>query len=223
MNHSPRISIRENITTLIYKQIKNDLMIGAYMPGDAMTLRVLSEQMGFSQTPVREALLQLVSERALSMERGKTITVPVFDRKRLQDLRAIRLKLEVMAADIAVANITDDDIARLKAAHQSMVTSKKEQDRTGTLRHNFEFHSTLYAACGMPDLIAIIEGLWAQTGPSLTYLYQPPFVESEGAHPHERVIAALEARDKEAVTLAVKRDVQEYGAALMARLPSAMA
>lgn len=222
MEHAPKISPRENITTLVYKQIKNDLMTGVYVPGDVMTLRVLCEQLGFSQTPIREALLQLVSERALSMERGKSITVPVFDRKRLQALRAIRLKLEVMAAEAAVVNITDADISRLKATHKKMVEFKEKQDRAGTLRYNFEFHSTLYAACEMPDLIAIIEGLWAQTGPSLTYLYQPPFVQSDGPHPHEIVIAALESKDVATVVRAVTQDVNEYGAALMARLPQEM-
>lgn len=222
MSSAPLLSPRENITTLIYKQIKNDLMTGVYAPGDVLTLRILVEKMGFSQTPIREALLQLVSERALSMERGRSITVPVFDRKRLQELRAIRLKLEVMAAEAAVANITDEVIARLKAVHDALVESKRNQDRTNTLRLNFEFHSTLYAACDMPDLIAIIEGLWAQTGPYLTFLYQPPFYESEGPHPHELVIAGLEARDTEAVVRAVTKDVSEYGAALMSRLPKDM-
>ena len=222
MSLALKIAPRENITTIIYKQIKNDLMTGAYEPGHVMTLRTLCEQLGFSQTPIREALLQLVTERALSMERGKSITVPIFDRKRLQSLRAIRLKLEVMAAEAAVSNIADADIERLKAIHEKMAELKRNQDRAGTLRHNFEFHSTLYAACEMPDLIAIIEGLWAQTGPSLTYLYRPPFVESDGPHPHEVVIAALEARDVEAVVQAVTKDVSEYGAALMDRLPEDM-
>lgn len=213
---------RENITTLIYKRLKKRLMTGGYKPADVMLLRTISDELGVSQTPVREALLQLVSERALTMERGKSITVPIFDKKRLQDLRAIRLKLEVMAAEYAVRNIQDADIDKLEEIHSVMMQCKLNEDREGTLLHNFEFHSTLYAASQMPDLIAIIEGLWAQTGPSLTYLYQPPFVHSEGAHPHVFVIDALRERRADDAVAAIVQDVNEYGAALMERLPDEM-
>jgi DNA-binding GntR family transcriptional regulator len=213
---------RENITTLIYKRLKNKLMTAGYKPGDILLLRTITEELGVSQTPVREALLQLVSERALSMTRGKSITVPVFDRKRLQDLRAIRLKLEVMAAEYAVHNITDSDIDRLEDIHRVMMRAKKKEDREGTLLHNFEFHSTLYAASYMPDLIAIIEGLWAQTGPSLSFLYRPPFYTSPGEHPHIAVINALRERRASDAVAAIVQDVSDYGAALMARLPADM-
>jgi len=211
---------RENITTLIYKQLKLRLMTGGYLPGDVMLLRAISEELGVSQTPVREALLQLVSERALTMVRGKSITVPIFDRKRLQDLRTIRLQLEVMAAEYAVRNITDEDIARLEQIHAAMQVCKRNEDKEGTLRHNFQFHSTLYARSEMPDLIAIIEGLWAQTGPSLSYLYVSPFFDVEGPHPHLRVIAALREQRPADVLEAVAYDVSAYGAALMERLPA---
>lgn len=213
---------RENITTLIYKRLKNRLMTGGYKPGDVMLLRAISDELGVSQTPVREALLQLVSERALTMARGKSITVPIFEKKRLQDLRAIRLKLEVMAAEYAVENVRDEDIDSLQDIHRQMMQCKLNEDREGTMQQNFAFHSTLYAASQMTDLIAIIEGLWAQTGPSLIYLYRSPFVHSEGKHPHLFIIDALRERHTENVVRAIIQDVSEHGAALMARLPDDM-
>lgn len=210
---------RENITTLIYRRLKKSLMTGGYQPGDVLRLRPLSESLGVSQTPVREALLQLVSERSLSMKRGRSITVPVLTRKRLKDLRAIRLKLEVMAARIATQHISAEDIHNLVQSHEFMMKHKTAEDKEKTLLHNFEFHARLYAACDMPDLIAIIEDLWAQTGPSLSYLYQPPFVHVEDPHPHLLIIDALKKRDEHTVVQAIIQDVDKFGAALMKRLP----
>lgn len=210
---------RENIATSIYRHIKRELMVGEHEPGAPMLLRALVERMGVSQTPVREALLQLVSERVLDMKRGRTIRVPVFDLKRLQDLRAIRLKLEVMAAVQATPVIGDETIEQLDATHRAMMVCKRDQDAAGTLRRNFEFHSTLYASCGMPDLIAIIETLWAQTGPSLIYLYRKPFVELGIEHPHEEVLRGLRDRDAGRVAKAIERDIEGYGKALLQRLP----
>jgi len=210
---------RENLATAIYRHIKRELMVGEHAPGTPMVLRFLAERMEVSQTPIREALLQLVSERVLHMSPGKSIRVPVFDRKRLRGLRAIRLKLEAMAAIDATPRIPDGTIAELERIHRSLVASKAAQDGAGTLRDNFAFHSTLYAASDMPDLIAIIETLWAQTGPSLIYLYQPPFFAMPGEHPHEEIIRGLRLRDPERVGRAVERDIEGHGEALLERLP----
>ena len=210
---------RENITAGIYRQLKRQLMTGALQPGDALTLRALSESLGVSQTPVREALLQLVSERALAMTPGKSVCVPVLDKEQLQDLRDIRLTLEVMATRRAVRNITDTEIRRLESLHAEMVGHKASESMEGTLRANHEFHFVLYGASRMPDLLAIIEGLWAQTAPSLTYLYRTPFVHLEGVHPHVTLVEALRRRDVNAAVAAVRHDVEGHGAAMMARIP----
>ena len=55
---------RENMTKCIYREIKQKIMMGELRPGETITLRSITDTLGVSQTPVREALLQLVSERA---------------------------------------------------------------------------------------------------------------------------------------------------------------
>lgn len=210
---------RENLATAIYRHIKHELMTGEHPPGTPMVLRSLAERMEVSQTPIREALLQLVSERVLYMSPGKSIRVPVFDRKRLGDLRAIRLKLEVMAAVAATPRLPEETIVRLEQIHRSLIGNKATENAAGTLRENFAFHSTLYAGCDMPDLIAIIETLWAQTGPSLIHLYRPPFFAVPGEHPHEEIIRGLHARDPLRVGRAVEHDIEGHGLALLERLP----
>jgi GntR family colanic acid and biofilm gene transcriptional regulator len=210
---------QENITAGIYRQLKTLLMMGGLKPGDMLTLRSLSEKLGVSQTPVREALLQLVSERSLAVSRGKSVTVPVLGRQKLQELRDIRLSLEVLATERATPRITAPEIKQLEKLHKEMSRHKRNDDMESVLRTNYEFHFTLYAASGMQDLVAIIEGLWAQTGPSLTYLYRKPFVHLFDEHPHVPLIEALKRHDVSAAVAAIRQDVEGYGAALMERLP----
>lgn len=210
---------RENMAGTIYRQIKQRLMTGALLPGQTLTLRTLSESLGVSQTPVREALLQLVSERALAMTPGKSVQVPVLSREELQELRAVRLNLEVMATEAATPRITKAEIKKLAAIHKDMMRDKLNNDMAGTLAKNYEFHFALYQAAKMPHLLAIIEGLWTQTGPSLTYLYRKPFIHLEGTHPHLQLIEALNDHEVPAAVAAIKLDVAGYGAALMERLP----
>jgi GntR family colanic acid and biofilm gene transcriptional regulator len=209
----------ENLTAGIYRQLKQLLMMGGMKPGDTLTLRSLSEMLGVSQTPVREALLQLVSERALAMSRGRSVTVPVLGKLKLQELRDIRLSLEVLATERATPRITDGEIKHLEKLQKEMSRHKLNDDMEGVLRTNYEFHFALYNASAMPDLVAIIEGLWAQTGPSLTYLYRKPFVHLYDEHPHLPLIDALKRHDMPGAVTAIRQDVAGYGAALMERLP----
>lgn len=211
---------RENITAGIYRQLKQQLMMGGLRPGETLTLRLISENLGVSQTPVREALLQLVSERVLTMTPGKSVRVPVLGKDQLRDLRDIRLTLEILATERATPHITAAEIQHMAALHEEMAQHKAAESMVGTLRANYEFHFVLYGAARMPDLLAIIEGLWAQTGPSLTYLYRPPFVHLEGGHPHLTLIEALQRRDSNGAVDAVRRDVAGYGSAMMDRLPT---
>lgn len=210
---------RENIAGSIYRQIKQRLMVGILRPGQTLTLRSLSESLGVSQTPVREALLQLVSERALTMSPGKSVQVPILSREELLELRAIRLNLEVMATEAATPLISKSAIKTLISHHKEMMRHKQSENMEGTLVKNYEFHFCLYQAAGMQHLLAIIEGLWTQTGPSLTYLYRKPFVHLGKTHPHIQLIDALENKDVSAAIAAIKLDVAGYGAALMERLP----
>lgn len=209
---------RENITARIYRQLKQQLMMGALKPGDTLTLRAISESLGTSQTPVREAMLQLVSERALSMTPGKSITVPVLTPEKLKELREIRLCLEILATERATPLISPAEIAKLERLHKKLSAYKSREEREGVLRTNWEFHFVLYRASAMPELLAIIEGLWAQTGPSLTYLYRKPFVHLYDEHPHLPLIEALRGRDVQAAVAAIKKDIAGYGAALMDRI-----
>jgi len=210
--------LQENIAALIYRQIKQKLMRGELAPGETLVLKPLVQEFQVSQTPVREALLQLVSEGVLESVRSKPIRVPLLSREDLEELRAIRLNLELMATAAAVRRIDEATIARMEATHKEMARAKSKNDRSGTLQKNFDFHFLLYESAGMPILLGLLETLWARTGPSLRDLYKPPFFHMPGEHPHLALLRALRLKDTAGALDAIERDVAGHGAALMKKL-----
>ena len=215
--------VHENITSQIYRQIKQKLMRGELAPGEALILKPLVEEFQVSQTPVREALLQLVSEGVLESERSRPIRVPLLSKEDLIELRAIRLNLELMATAAAVPRISKATVDKMEAMHKEMAKAKSGNDRSGTLQKNFDFHFLLYESAGMPILLALLETLWARTGPSLRDLYKPPFFHLPGEHPHVALIRALRRRDAAGAMAAIQHDVAGHGAALMERLSQQLA
>ena len=90
----------------VYAAIKKDILQGHYAPGDILNERRLSEELGISRTPVREALQMLEQDGWLKMETYKGAVVREFDPHYMRNLSRIRTALEVCALEEAVSNIT---------------------------------------------------------------------------------------------------------------------
>ena len=85
-------------------------------------------------------------------------------------------------------------------------------------RSNWAFHHTLYAAAAMPELLAIIEGIWLRTGPTLVHLYPDARPSYPGRHRHLDVLDGLRTRSPGDTRKALAADLIEGGANLVARL-----
>ena len=50
-----------------YQELKTAIMSGKFMPGEKLTVRGLSEELGVSAMPARAAILRLAAEKALAL------------------------------------------------------------------------------------------------------------------------------------------------------------
>src|SRR5690606_18231458 len=187
-----------NLSSKVYQALRSSLAIGELMPGQKLTGRMLSEKLGVSQTPVREAMLQLVAERALTMNVNRSVTVPTLSREKFIELRDMRVALEGLAARCATEHVQTQHIAALKALHKKMIAAKKAGQYSITLRLNREIHFGVYELSRREELIAMIESLWVRTGPYLNLIYKNVDPRKIEPHEHEALFAALKARDSQA-------------------------
>ncbi len=111
---------RENLTTRVYDELRNALMEGRFRPKHRFKLRELAQSLGVSVTPVREALMQLVRERALEMKAARSIEVAQLTLAQYTELREIRYLLEGLAAEKAATLITAGEIRDLTRLHQQL-------------------------------------------------------------------------------------------------------
>lgn len=206
---------RENLTARVYAELRTGLLESRFRPGHRFKIRELAASLGVSDTPVREALMQLVSERALDMQAARSISVVRLGLADYLELRTIRLHLEGLAAFEAASRIGDAQIDGLTADHGLLVAAEAAADWRQALRANARFHHRILQAACMPNLSAIVEGIWLRNGPLLTYLYPDAHPTYPGRHRHLDVIDALRRRDGEAVREAIRADILEGGALLV--------
>ncbi|MBI0434576.1 GntR family transcriptional regulator [Roseomonas sp. KE0001] len=208
-----RIS-RDSVSGQAYQAIRSALMLSRLRPGERLLLRPLAEQLGISATPVREALLRLVSEQALQLDERGTVFVPVIDRARFLEIRSLRCNLEGQAAAAAASRAGAEQIDRLAAIHERLAAAEAERDFGTAIQSNEAFHSGLCRLGGMPVLLGLVEILWMQCGPLLSHLYdRGPLLWPR--HGHLSVLDALRRGDAAGARAAVIRDIEEGGRPLL--------
>jgi DNA-binding GntR family transcriptional regulator len=215
MSETSSFIARDNLMTRVYIELRNALMEGRLWPGERLKIRPLALQLGVSETPIREALIQLVRERGLIMEAGKAITVPELTLAQYLELRRIRFPLEGMAAEVATPLIKEHDISRMEAMHETIMAAEKLEDWGQAVRSNWHFHHTLYCAAEMPELLALLESLWLRHGPLINYQYPHARPTYAGRHQHLNILDGLRRRDPAAVAAGVQSDMIEGPALLI--------
>lgn len=206
---------RENLTGRVYGELRQALLEGRMQPGQRLKIRDLAQALGVSETPVREAVMQLVRERALRMEEAKAITVAGLTLAQYLELREVRLALEGLAAGAAARRITDATIRTLERAHAELIRAEDAGEATPAVLANWRFHHGLYRAAAMPELLAVIEGIWLRNGPMLNHLYPHARPTYPGRHRHLDILDGLRARDPEATRAALTADMIEGGEGLV--------
>lgn len=210
----------KSLSAQIYAQLKYQLMAARLQPGDRLKIRDMAQSLGTSETPVREALLQLVRDGALEMKPGYYIRVRRLTLREYLELREIRLLLEPHAAVKALPNVDDAFIAELEQIHETLIRAELEKDYPTALLANYEFHFSVYRRSEMPQLIDILERLWVQIGPLLNFLYPFGHPSYDGPHQHLNVIAALRNRDADGLADAFRDDLVEGGRSFLKYLES---
>jgi DNA-binding GntR family transcriptional regulator len=198
----------------VYRQAKELILNGELAPGQSITIQWLADAFGVSAMPVREAILRLTAERALTVVAGRSLGIPPLTLDRLADLTRTRLAIEGLAVSWAVPNIDPALLARLHALIAEMDNIKPDQQaRKVYLRANREFHFTLYQASGSEAMLGIIESLWLQISPYFNLLQERGNFVVSNRH-HRALAAALTARSGVEAALAIQADISDAATAL---------
>jgi len=206
---------RENLADRAYAELRNGLLQGRFWPGERLKIRDVAKAMRVSETPVREAMLQLAREGGFEIIANRSIRVVRLSLSQYLELREIRLNLEGLAGEVATAKIRPDEIDVLEKLQRRLLDAQKREDWPDAIRAGCEFHFRLYGTSGMPELVKLLEQIWLRTAPLLNLLYHAGPDPHPDKHFHFALIDALRAKDVVAVRQALKDDLVIGGARLV--------
>jgi DNA-binding GntR family transcriptional regulator len=143
---------RSNISEEVAQQIR-DMISNGTLPADSRINEVhLSQELGVSRTPLREALATLVSEGALENRPRKGNFVRPLTREEFESIYAIRPILDVEA--LKLSGIPEpEDLDRLEELNEKLRAAKSARTR---IARDDDWHLLLVQKCGNQVLLDLI-------------------------------------------------------------------
>ena len=161
-----RIASVENLTLWqrVYDQLRVGILEGELEPGTELAEVALSEQLGVSRGPIREAISRLAAEGLVSVRPRRGAVVRSLSKEEFLELYQVREALERMAVQLAVPRLTETQLNELAALNEVMNASAAHDDIGGFFEANVAFHTRLLEASGNGTLQEVYRQLLGQLG-----------------------------------------------------------
>jgi DNA-binding GntR family transcriptional regulator len=192
-SHAPlRRSEHKTKTELALEAIREAIMEGRMRPGARLTLAQLSNVLGMSITPIREAIRVLEADGLVSYEAHKGIWVTDLTAEQSRELTLLRARLEGLATELAVPKLTKDDVLELVRLQRVMVEAAAARDDRSMTQANLDWHYQIYRAAETQFVLRHISRLWIPYGWSNIWHHE---LRATAIRQHEEIHAAIAARD----------------------------
>lgn len=186
---------RKTKNQVVYETLRQQIIVGTIKPGQKLVMASLAKTLGYSETPIREAIRRLESDGYVTFTPHSGARVTEIDDGELSEIYLIRISLEALATRLAVPNISRNDINWLKSKNNEMKEAVKANRYENMARLNKEFHLRIYKAAPYPRLNRMICDLWAAFERWTSIFSFVPERAATAIHEHDQIIEALLAAD----------------------------
>ena len=213
------VSLREQVA----EQIRTAIIEGRLSPNDHIVEASLTEQLGVSRTPVREALILLEREALVVSLPNRGCFVRAFNAEDVQALFSMRVTLENFAAELIIDRLTSADYERLDHLIEQQQFYIQQADFKQVRSTDMAFHQHLINRSEHPLLMGNWQEIVAQVAAVLYVRAEghPNYDEMRAIHDHRRILEAYQAHDLEllkAENRRINQRVQEECTQALARI-----
>ncbi|PZW39278.1 DNA-binding GntR family transcriptional regulator [Humitalea rosea] len=180
---------------------------GAFRAGEWLRQVDLEEHFAATRFDIRAALAELVLRQTVEHVPNRGFRVATPDRRRLRDMLAIRVLLEVEAALAALPAIDDAALRLLDAKADAFDHAVAEGDMTSQSATNVDFHDTLYGFAPNRALAELIIETRDRARMWPMGLWPSARAQRRSAEGHRAILAALRTRDPAEVAASVRAHI----------------
>ncbi len=196
---------KETFRAKVYSRLREMIIAGELLPGETFTLRGLSAKFGVSVAPIREALVQLESEKVVLRRDNRDYRINTLSENQFEEIFKIRRMLEPYLGERACRKRPNSAVAEAKRIFTAMRDAQADARRYISLNHDLHFLFYSYAECDI--LLEIVSQLWARIGPYLTINFQNQNLK-QTLEIHSAMLTAFTDKDPKGFTKSLLADMK---------------
>jgi len=204
-------AVHAPLNKVVADAIRERILAGEFVPGERLAEERLSEELGVSRMPVREALRALAAEGIVTLEPRRGASVTSYTPQQVQELVEVRATLESLNAKLAARRKDPAQIAELQRVLAAGTKINEKTDLATIQDNNNRFHEALEAIGANSVLSSIVRSLRDRT--ALIFARQSRTRVRENWKEHAEIVKAVIAGDADLAALLAGRHV--YNAAQM--------
>lgn len=188
-----------------YDRLRDWILDGTLLPGEALRDEALAETLGMSRTPIRDALHRLETEGlVLSTATRRTYVSPVTT-EQAHEIYPITAHLEALALQLAFPHLDEDAFAAMTAANARLKEALQRGDSGDALAADYDLHNGFVARCGNEQLIGLLRELKYKVR-RIERAFWSAADRTPSVRDHKELIAALRANDLETAQRILERN-----------------
>jgi DNA-binding GntR family transcriptional regulator len=190
---APRRLLRD----VAYDTLRTAILDGTLAPGEKLQDAALGRWLKLSRTPIREALARLEEDGLVETYPQRFTRVAPVDRDQARDTFQIVGAIHALATRLAVPNVTNEAIGRLKSANRDFKAALTAPDVDAAIAADDAFHGIFVELSGNDEIPRTL----ARLLPRLRRLERLQFGSLPGRRSvkqHKRIITAAAGGDAEA-------------------------
>jgi len=190
-----RPSGRASLHDTVVDRLRDMIVEGELIAGARVPERELTQRLGVSRTPLREALKVLASEGLIELLPNRGARVARLTEVDVEEMFQVMGALEGLAGELACQRVTDDELAALRALHYEMMAHHARGDLPAYFKANQAIHEGIIGAARNAVLSTTYSMLAGRIRRARYRANLSPERWDEAVAEHERILETLVKRD----------------------------
>ncbi len=192
----------------VYEHLKLEILSGILEPNSKLAEIPLSERLGVSRTPVREAVQRLAQDGLVLIQANKGAKVRGINAQEIEEIYAVREVLDGLAARLAAQHHTAKNLKAMQTALGKLENAPSTA-YTEQVAADLEFHNAIAAASGNHTLETTLHSL-GQSVARVKLLTRETNQTKVTELSHHAILEAIQNKDPEAAEFAAREHVRVF-------------
>lgn len=184
-----------SLVGIIFRQLEGMILSGKIQPGERINESKLSNLLGVSRAPIREALRLLASSGILEVRANRGMFVRDLQIDEVAGLYDVRAALDALAGERAAERVNDEHLRVLNSWIREMADYVETGDSDAYYRANIAFHAAIVEITGNANLLSIYERVCKQMSLFRRISLSLPGQLRLSLQRHKKIVEAIESKD----------------------------